>query len=458
MRNSRTFRRIVVLTLIALAIAGHTAIFWHFWNDAYIGQMTRQFFFKGNMVLMFVYALLYIIFGNVYGAFRIRKLRFADLAFSQILALFFTNIIIYLQVSMLTLEIANPVPILQMSIDNVLCIVLWTWVSIGVYKWLYPPRDMLLVYSDHDPDNLVKKFQTREDKYRIKESIHCDTDWKELTYTIKHHQAVILCDIPSSHRNNILKYCYSIDKRVYVTPKLSDLILRGAEQNNMFDSPLLVSKIKGLKWEQAFVKRCIDIVVSLILCVPAVFMTILVLVGNIIFDHDFGPIFYTQIRLTQNRKEFKIIKFRSMKVDSEKAGARLAMKDDDRITTMGKVLRATHLDELPQVFNILIGQMSVVGPRPERPEIAKEYEDSIPEFAFRLKVKAGLTGYAQVFGKYNTTPYDKLKLDLYYIQQYKVWTDFQIILMTFKIMFIKENTEGVDKEQTTAMLEKKKEM
>lgn len=152
---------------------------------------------------------------------------------------------------------------------------------------------------------------------------------------------------------------------------------------------------------------------------------------------------------------FKILKFRSMKVDSEKDGARLAAKNDNRITKVGKILRATHLDELPQVFNILIGQMSVVGPRPERPEIAAEYEEEIPEFRFRLKVKAGLTGYAQVYGKYNTTPYDKLKLDMYYIQHYKMWMDIQLILMTFKIMFMKDNTEGVDENQKTASIHEK---
>ena len=144
-----------------------------------------------------------------------------------------------------------------------------------------------------------------------------------------------------------------------------------------------------------------------------------------------------------------------MKVNSEKDGARLAAKNDNRITKVGKILRATHLDELPQVFNILVGQMSVVGPRPERPEIAAEYEEEIPEFRFRLKVKAGLTGYAQVYGKYNTTPYDKLKLDMYYIQHYKMWMDIQLILMTFKIMFMKDNTEGVDENQKTASIHEK---
>ena len=186
---------------------------------------------------------------------------------------------------------------------------------------------------------------------------------------------------------------------------------------------------------------------------PTILVTILVAIGNLIWDR--GPIFYTQPRLTKDGKVFKILKFRSMKVDSEKDGARLAAKNDNRITKVGKVLRATHLDELPQVFNILVGQMSVVGPRPERPEIAAEYEEEIPEFRFRLKVKAGLTGYAQVYGKYNTTPYDKLKLDMYYIQHYKMWMDIQLILMTFKIMFMKDNTEGVDENQKTASIHEK---
>ena len=167
--------------------------------------------------------------------------------------------------------------------------------------------------------------------------------------------------------------------------------------------------------------------------------------------YDGGPVFYKQERLTRDRKTFQIIKFRSMKVDSEKQGAQLAKKDDDRITPVGKIIRRTHLDELPQIFNILKGEMSFVGPRPERQEIAEKYEEIVPEFRFRLKVKAGLTGYAQVYGKYNTTPYDKLKLDLTYIQTYSAWLDVKLMLMTFKIMFQKENTEGVDEKQTTAI-------
>ena len=161
--------------------------------------------------------------------------------------------------------------------------------------------------------------------------------------------------------------------------------------------------------------------------------------------YDGGPVFYKQPRLTKDKQIFMILKFRSMKMDSEVKGAQLAKKEDDRITPVGKLIRRIHFDELPQIFNILKGDMSLVGPRPERPEIAALYSERIPEFDYRLKVKAGLTGYAQVYGKYNTTPYDKLKLDL------------KLLMLTFKILFQKENTEGVEAWQKTAGQEKNEE-
>lgn len=146
------------------------------------------------------------------------------------------------------------------------------------------------------------------------------------------------------------------------------------------------------------------------------------------------------------------MKFRSMRVDAEKDGvARLAAKNDNRITPIGKFIRAVRIDELPQLFNILAGDMSFIGPRPERPEIIRQYVEDMPEFVFRMKVKAGLAGYAQVYGKYNTTPYDKLKLDLFYIENYSVWLDLKLMLLTLKILIRPESTEGVDSTQVTAM-------
>ena len=205
----------------------------------------------------------------------------------------------------------------------------------------------------------------------------------------------------------------------------------------------------GLAVDQRAAKRVMDILISgigIIITSP-----IMLIIAIAVKAYDRGPVFYFQDRLTLGGKPFKICKFRSMCVDSEKNGARLASKHDSRITPVGHVLRNLHLDELPQLFNVFKGDMSLVGPRPERESIMLEYEKELPEFYYRLKVKAGLTGYAQVYGKYNTTPYDKLKLDLFYIENYSVWLDLKLMLLTLKILFTPDSTEGVDEKQVTAM-------
>ena len=219
---------------------------------------------------------------------------------------------------------------------------------------------------------------------------------------------------------------------------------------------VLTTSINSVSRRQIILKRMMDIAGDLVGCIITGLLCIFV--GPAIYIQSPGPIFFSQERIGKNGKRFKIYKFRSMIVDAEKDGvARLATKNDSRITPVGKVIRATRIDELPQLLNIFKGDMSVVGPRPERPEIAKEYEESIPEFAYRLKVKAGLTGYAQIYGKYNTTAYDKLKLDLMYIESYSILEDLKLILATFKIVFTKESTEGLEEGQTISLNAKEEE-
>ena len=234
-----------------------------------------------------------------------------------------------------------------------------------------------------------------------------------------------------------------------MSPKISDIILTGTTRIHLFDTPLLMSRNHGFSVEERAGKRILDIIVSgigIVLTSP-----LMLLIAILVKAYDRGPVFYLQDRLTYKGKEFKICKFRSMCVDSEKQGARLASKNDSRITPVGKVLRNLHLDELPQLFNVFKGDMSLVGPRPERRVIMDEYEKEIPEFHYRLKVKAGLTGYAQVYGKYNTTPYDKLKLDLFYIENYSLLLDIKLLFMTVKIFFQKEVSEGVEDTQVNAL-------
>ena len=263
------------------------------------------------------------------------------------------------------------------------------------------------------------------------------------------YEGVIIWDLPSSIRNRYLKYCFDHSIRCYMSPKISDIILIGTTRIHLFDTPLLMSRNHGLSVEERAGKRILDIVVSgigIVLTSP-----LMLLIAILVKAYDGGPVFYLQDRLTYRGKEFKICKFRSMCVDSEKQGARLASKNDSRITPVGKVLRNLHLDELPQLFNVFKGDMSLVGPRPERRVIMDEYEKEIPEFHYRLKVKAGLTGYAQVYGKYNTTPYDKLKLDLFYIENYSLLLDIKLLFMTVKIFFQKEVSEGVEDTQINAL-------
>ncbi len=238
--------------------------------------------------------------------------------------------------------------------------------------------------------------------------------------------------------------------RVYIMPKIPDILIKGADQLHLFDTPILLTREYVLSFEQRMAKRIIDFVCAFILCL--ITSPIMLLTAIAIKLYDRGPVLYKQIRCTRDMKEFYILKFRSMKVDAEKDGvARLAAKHDDRITPVGRFIRMVRIDELPQLFNILKGEMTFIGPRPERPEIIEQYMKDMPEFLFRTKVKAGLAGYAQVYGKYNTTPYDKLKLDLFYIENYSIWLDIKLMLLTLKILFKPDSTEGVDSSQTTAL-------
>ncbi|MBR2523952.1 MAG: sugar transferase, partial [Clostridiales bacterium] len=264
-------------------------------------------------------------------------------------------------------------------------------------------------------------------------------------------EVVFFSGIHSHDRNVLLKYCIYNNKQVYMIPRIGDVIMSSAQQMHMFHLPMLRVNRYNPSPMFLFVKRVFDIVCSflgLIVLSPVFLVTAIAIKAT-----DKGPVFYKQERLTKDGKRFMIHKFRSMRVDAEKDGvARLSTGDnDDRITPVGRFIRKCRIDELPQLIDILAGNLSVVGPRPERPEIAAEYEIEMPEFQLRLQAKAGLTGYAQVYGKYNTTPYDKLQMDLMYIARPSLAEDMRICFATVKILFMPDSTEGVAEGQTTAM-------
>ena len=255
---------------------------------------------------------------------------------------------------------------------------------------------------------------------------------------------MVINGVEGQLRNDILKYCYRQAIRTYVAPKVSDIIIRGASEINLFDTPLLLVRGRALSYPQRIVKRTFDLVVcSIALIIASPFMLI---IAAAIKLEDGGPVFFKQKRATYDGKTFDILKFRSMIVDAEKYGHSIpATEKDPRITKVGNVIRAIRFDELPQLLNIIKGDMSIVGPRPERVEHMQAYGQEVPEFDFRLKVKGGLTGYAQIYGKYNTSPYDKLRMDLMYVENYSFFNDLKLILMTLRILLKKESTEGFDK-------------
>lgn len=415
------------------------------WIGWYNKIIWAPFFRRGNWMMIFIYAILLIFFMNTYGGFKVGFLKKGNLIYSQILAVLFTNIVTYFQITVQDKRFTTPVPLGVNIALSVVAILVWTLIFQWIYGLIFPPRRMLLISGDYSDYHLLEKMNAREDKYIISQIINYKEGMEKLISQIDQYDGIIVGDMPSHERNLIIKYCYAKQIRTYSVPKISDILLRSSVDLNLFDSPLLLSRNTGLAIEQMFCKRLMDVVFSLLgLVISAPFF---LLIAISIKLTDRGPVFYKQTRLTKDGKTFEIYKFRTMIQNAEKySGAVLASEHDPRILLVGRLLRATRLDELPQIFNILKGEMSIVGPRPERPELAAEIEKEIPEFSYRLKVKAGLTGYAQVYGKYNTTSYDKLKLDLTYIRNYSIFLDLKLIFMTPKIMLLKESTEGVKNE------------
>ncbi|MDE7177732.1 MAG: sugar transferase [Lachnospiraceae bacterium] len=455
MRRFESLKRLVILQLSFIGLIFHTAVYAYFWFQRYYPYLLyhgkAKFFRNGHLLMILIYFVLLFFFASMYGALKIGYLKPTDVFISEVFSLLFVNVISYFQISLMANWVVSVRPIAEAMLIQTLVSAVWVYVCNACYYKAFPPRDILIIHGERPIDDIVAKFESRRDKYKIKKCVNILEGMETVKREIgEQYGAVVLWDIPVAERNQLLKLCYSRSIRVYMMPKISDVLVKGADQLHLFDTPVYLTREYSLKVEQRLAKRMIDLICSvLLLVIASPFMLVTAVVIKL---YDGGPVFYKQIRCTRDRKEFYILKFRSMRVDAEKDGvARLASKNDSRITPVGKFIRATRIDELPQLINILKGEMSFIGPRPERPEIIDQYLEEMPEFAFRMKVKAGLAGYAQVYGKYNTTPYDKLKLDLTYIEQYSVWLDLKLMMLTLKILIKPESTEGVDNNQTTAM-------
>lgn len=448
--KKRIYRFFVSLVIVVLEtlVASYVEVVY------YNTQLPKAFYFWGHVFIAVVYAFILLIFSAMYGGLKIGQFRMIELVFSQGIATFITNVIFYAIVTLLAYHFPPVIPLILSMLIQCFIIGLGIIIATNIYRFLFPPLDVLLIYEGTTKDTFVDKVKTRRHQFRINDSIDATSPIEEITKRIDEHRTVMMWDVSADRRNSIFKYCYENSVEIYIMPKIIDIVLRGSTPLHFFDTPLLLIKSSPIEFEQLVIKRILDIVISLILIV--ITSPLMIITALLVKACDGGSIIYRQKRLTVGNREFYIYKFRSMREDAEKDGvARLASASDDRVTPVGKIIRKIRFDELPQLFNVISGSMSFVGPRPERPEIAQKYIEDMPEFSYRTKVKAGITGYAQVYGKYNTLPYDKLKLDLYYIENYSIWLDIKLVILTIRTLFKLDATEGVSEGSITAADENK---
>ena len=324
--------------------------------------------------------------------------------------------------------------------------ILWAAFSFTLYLRKQTWKQALYVYGQQEDWQLrVKETNSRNGYFRIAKAVSWEKGLPYIEKILPEYQALFLGQIPDQERNRLLKLGIRKERECYILPKIADIYLQNSRVIRLHDKVLFRSGRGYLTKEQERIKRVEDILLSLLLLIPA--LPLMGIISLCIKLEDGGPVFYRQERVTRYGKSFSMLKFRSMVPDAEKDGPRLASRNDSRITRTGRILRNLHLDELPQLFNVLSGEMSIVGPRPERREFIETYSKIIPEFQERLRVKGGLTGYAQIYGKYSTGPEDKIKYDLIYIYNYSLRMDIRLLFLTIRIFFQKENAQGVEESE-----------
>lgn len=399
--------------------------------------------------VLLCYLVLSVFLYRTYNAYKIGMYHAGETFYSLTLANLIGNALTYLFACLIQRRLLNCVPVLLVLAAQTVISGLWCLAANKIYFKLYKPMKTLVIYKDEEDLEKLNEIVFFENRFDVIGKLRDPDDVFEILPKLQGCQAAIVSGVDATLRNGIVKACIDQNVECYFIPHIGDVIIAGAKHVQSFSIPIMETRRAVLSPEYAFIKRAMDIVCSaLALVVLSPFMLATAIV---IKAYDHGPVLYKQVRLTKDGKRYAILKFRSMRVDAEKDGvARLASDHDDRITPVGRLIRAIRFDELPQLINILKGDMSIVGPRPERPEIAAQYEKEMPAFSLRLQVKAGLTGIAQVYGRYNTEPRDKLKMDLMYINKMSLAEDLKLIFATIKILLMKESTQGVEQGQTTA--------
>ena len=413
------------------------------WRLYYSHLTAVIYWWRGELAIMGIYLFVYVYLSHLYHGYWIHINRISEVIYSQALAAIVSLFLIYMVLVLLCKRVPNILPLFAMLVVQGIIISLW---AVLAHKWYYhshPKRKTVIVWDERPgiEDRILEYGMDKQfEIIGIHNVLEC---MKDMDGILQGADAVFMCDLHSHERNQMVKYCVENGVTAYVIPRIGDTIMSGASNTHLMHLPILMVRRTPAKWEYLLLKRLFDIVVSFI---GIIILSPIIIIATVAIKlGDGGSVFYRQERLTRDGEVFNIIKFRSMKMDAESDGVPvLSTGDDDgRVTSVGRIMRRLRIDEIPQLINVVKGEMSIVGPRPERPEIATEYEKELPSFSLRLQMKAGITGYAQVYGQYNTSPYDKLLMDLTYISRASISEDFRIILATIKILFMAESTEGV---------------
>ncbi|MCR4672505.1 MAG: exopolysaccharide biosynthesis polyprenyl glycosylphosphotransferase [Lachnospiraceae bacterium] len=433
-------------------------LFAYIWIIYYNSKAFTVLAVQGATVVILAYVIMYNMLCHTYRAFKIASNSLGNALFGQLVSFGIADLVSWVSCCLMHRWYVDIIPGLRIVFVQLFCTGFLIFIMKRVLrKHLIPKatiiirgRDIPCAETDLFKKKLMKKYAHLYRVYRImSEDSLPTTDRNEvelLAGYLDEAETIILYEVSHEWRRVLFQASIRDKKELLVTPTISDVFLEGFNHKPYIDTPILKFEYNSEKSAYRVVKRILDVIFSVIALV--ILSPLFLVVAICIKAEDGGPVFYKQERYTMNARKFRIIKFRSMVVDAEKNGFIPSTEGDPRITKVGKVIRATRIDELPQIINILKGDMSWVGPRPERTEHVEEYTKNIPEFNYRLLVRGGLTGYAQVFGKYNTTAYDKLRLDLIYIENFSVLMDLRILVLTLKIIFTPEATEGFTQEDS----------
>lgn len=431
--------------LYALAYVGPLAIFllmlWP--TNPQILRISRTM-----AITISTFCVLTVVFSRIYGGFHIGRQKSRPIIYQMSLSVFLTDLITYLQLQIMNVNANNNQSLEFFSVDfllllgavviQILAITAFTYLGNYFFFSINPPKKCCVVTAnDGDREAICSKIRIFHKQFVIRDCVNCTSS--QLHEKIRQNDTIILFHLPAKENQEIIEYCYKCQKEIYFDLSIASVLAQKSGSFLLDDVVMTAHTRNGLNLRQRFFKRALDLFcasVGLVICSPLMLATAIAIKLD-----DGGSVFYKQKRMTRGDEVFEIYKFRTMR-EAAAAVEYSAVKDDDRITRVGAVLRRFRIDELPQLINILVGDMSVVGPRPEMLTNFNKYVENMPEYQYRCRVKAGLTGYAQISGKYNTSPRDKLMMDISYIEEYSLWLDIKLILKTLTVFFKQDSTEA----------------